>query len=273
MDYGYCWIQKQRRNMLNIRDLDVQFQLDDNIIHAVKGISYDVQPGQSVGIVGESGSGKSVSALAIMGLLPASASIKGTISFHNNSLLQLPDDEYRRIRGKKIGYIFQNPLAALNPVFTIANQMIETIQLHHSISKDAARSYAIELLDKVKIVDPQKRIDDYPHQFSIGMCQRIMIAMTLSMKPELLIADEPTASLDVTTQKEILELIDELKTEYNMAMIFISHDLAVVAERCDHVAVMYLGNIVEQGNPRQIFTNPQNEYTKLLIDAIPKISF
>mgnify|MGYP001471382300 CR=1 FL=1 len=208
-----------------------------------------------------------------MGLLPPSATIKGSVSFHDKPLLSLPDEEYRRIRGKKIGYIFQNPLAALNPVFTIANQMIETIQLHHALSKEAARSYAIELLDKVKIVDPQKRIDDYPHQFSIGMCQRIMIAMTLSMKPELLIADEPTASLDVTTQKEILELIDELKTEYNMAMIFISHDLAVVAERCDHVAVMYLGNIVEQGNPSQIFTNPQNEYTNLLINAIPKIAF
>ena len=174
---------------------------------------------------------------------------------------------------KRIGYIFQNPLAALNPVFTIANQMIETIQLHHLMSKEAARNYAIELLQKVKIVDPEKRIDDYPHQFSIGMCQRIMIAMTLSMKPDILIADEPTASLDVTTQKEILELMDELKKEYNMAMIFISHDLAVVAERCDHVAVMYLGNIVEQGSPQKIFTTPDNDYTKLLINAIPRISF
>ena len=259
--------------MLSVRNLDVKFNVDGSIVHAVKGISYNVKPGQSVGIVGESGSGKSVSAMAIMGLLPNSAQTSGDIVFHNTSLPSLSEKDYRLIRGKKIGYIFQNPLAALNPVFTIANQMIETIQLHHNFTKEAARHHAIDLLHKVKIVNPEKRIDDYPHQFSIGMCQRIMIAMTLSMKPEILIADEPTASLDVTTQKEILELIDELKKEYNMAMIFISHDLAVVAERCDHVAVMYLGKIVEQGNPKDIFTAPENDYTKLLIDAIPKISF
>ena len=259
--------------MLNIRNLDVKFNVDGDIVHAVKGISYHVKPGQSVGIVGESGSGKSVSAMAIMGLLPSSAQTSGDILFRDTLLSSLSEKEYRHIRGKKIGYIFQNPLAALNPVFTIANQMIETIQLHHTMSKDAARRYAIDLLNRVKIVHAEKRIDDYPHQFSIGMCQRIMIAMTLSMKPDVLIADEPTASLDVTTQKEILELIDELKKEYNMAMIFISHDLAVVAERCDHVAVMYHGEIVEQGKPKDIFTAPKNDYTKLLIDAIPKISF
>ncbi len=273
MVYGCCWILKQRKNMLNIRNLDVQFKLDGNILHAVKGISFDVKPGQSIGIVGESGSGKSVSAMAIMGLLPTTAKVSGDILFNDISLPSLSEKEYRQIRGKKIGYIFQNPLAALNPVFTIANQMIETIQLHHVMTKDAARDYAINLLHRVKIVDPEKRIDDYPHQFSIGMCQRIMIAMTLSMKPDILIADEPTASLDVTTQKEILELIDELKQEYNMAMIFISHDLAVVAERCDYVAVMYLGQIVEQGKPNEIFTNPTDEYTKLLINAIPKVPF
>lgn len=259
--------------MLNIRNLDVQFKVDGNMIHAVKGISFDVSPGQSIGIVGESGSGKSVSAMAIMGLLPTTANISGNILYNNISLLSLNEKEYRKIRGKKIGYIFQNPLAALNPVFTIANQMIETIQLHHSLTKEDARTLAINLLHRVKIVDPEKRIDDYPHQFSIGMCQRIMIAMTLSMKPNILIADEPTASLDVTTQKEILELIDELKQEYNMAMIFISHDLTLVAERCDHVAVMYLGHIVEQGKPQDIFINPSHEYTKLLINAIPKVPF
>ncbi|MGC6367658.1 MAG: ABC transporter ATP-binding protein [Candidatus Marinamargulisbacteria bacterium] len=259
--------------MLNVNNLDVKFKLDNNIVHAVKGISYTVRPGESIGIVGESGSGKSVSALAIMGLLPNTATVTGEILYNNTSLLSLSENDYRLIRGKKIGYIFQNPLAALNPVFTIANQMVETIMLHHNYTKKEARDYAIELLHKVKIVNPETRIDDYPHQFSIGMCQRIMIAMTLSMKPDFLIADEPTASLDVTTQKEILELIDELKHEYNMGMIFISHDLAVVAERCDHVAVMYLGNIVEQGSPKQIFTSPNNNYTKLLIEAIPKIPF
>ena len=273
MAFGYYLTQKQRKSMLEIRNLDVKFTLNNNIIHAVKGISYDLHPGQSIGIVGESGSGKSVSSMAIMGLLPASAQVKGEIIFKGQPLLNLSENDYRQIRGRKIGYIFQNPLAALNPVFSIANQMIETIVLHHEMSKEDARKYAIELLDKVKIVDPERRIDDYPHQFSIGMCQRIMIAMTLSMKPEILIADEPTASLDVTTQKEILELIDELKKEYNMAMIFISHDLAVVAERCEHVAVMYLGQIVEQGPPQKIFTAPDNDYTKLLIDAIPRIQF
>ena len=259
--------------MLVIRNLDVKFNVNGTSVHAVNGISYDISPGQSMGIVGESGSGKSVSAMAIMGLLPSSAQINGDIRFHGQSLRSLPEDHYRKIRGKKIGYIFQNPLAALNPVFTIANQMIETIQLHHDLSKDAARELAIDLLNKVKIVDADRRIDDYPHQFSLGMCQRIMIAMTLSMKPELLIADEPTASLDVTTQKEILELMDELKEEYNMAMMFISHDLAVVSERCDTVGVMHLGHMVEMGSPKDIFTSPKNEYTKTLIDAIPKISF
>ena len=186
--------------MLVIRNLDVKFNIKGASVHAVKGISYDISPGQSMGIVGESGSGKSVSAMAIMGLLPPSAQINGDIRFHDQSLRSLPEAHYRKIRGKNWLY-FSNPLAALNPVFTIANQMIETIQLHHDLSKDEARELAIDLLNKVKIVDADRRIDDYPHQFSLGMCQRIMIAMTLSMKPELLIADEPTASLDVTTQK------------------------------------------------------------------------
>ena len=259
--------------MLTVGNLDVTFKVDNNTVHAVKGVSYDINPGESLGIVGESGSGKSVSALAIMGLLPPTATVKGDIIFKRQHLTQLSDADYRLVRGSQIGYIFQNPLAALNPVFTIANQMVETIQLHHDNTKEEAREMAIDLLHKVKIVDPHKRIDDYPHQFSLGMCQRIMIAITLSMKPDLLIADEPTASLDVTTQKEILELMDELKSEYKMAMIFISHDLAVVAERCDRVGVMYLGEMVEIGQPKQIFSDPKEAYTKRLINAIPKVSF
>ncbi len=259
--------------MLSICDLDVVFTLDDSRVHAVKGISYDVSSGQSVGIVGESGSGKSVSAMSILGLLPPTATVTGDIQWKGNSLFSLSMEEMRRIRGREIGLIFQNPLSALNPVFTIANQMVETICLHHEYTKQQARDYAIELLDKVKIIDPQKRIDDYPHQFSLGMCQRIMIAMTLSMQPDLLIADEPTASLDVTTQKQILELLDELKQELGMSMIFISHDLGVVAERCDHVVVMYLGKVVEEGPPQKIFTSPQDPYTQELVHAIPKIDF
>jgi ABC-type dipeptide/oligopeptide/nickel transport system ATPase component len=259
--------------MLNVRNLEVQFKTNGGTVHAVNKISYTITPGESLGIVGESGSGKSVSALAIMGLLPPSATISGDIEFKGKSLRQLSPKNYREIRGKKIGYIFQNPLAALNPVFSIANQMVETIRHHYGLPRTAARDMAIDCLKKVKIENAETRIDDYPHQFSLGMCQRIMIAMTLSMKPELLIADEPTASLDVTTQKEILALMDELKAEYNMAMMFISHDLAVVSERCDMVGVMHLGTMVEMGTPKEIFTSPKNSYTKKLIEAIPKISF
>lgn len=259
--------------MLEIKNLNVDFYVKDNVINAVKGIDFSVKNSQTVGIVGESGSGKSVTALSIMGLLPATAKVSGQVIFNDTDLINLNNDQMRVYRGSKIGYIFQNPLSALNPVFSIANQMVETILLHQSVTKQEARKIAIELLDRVKIVDPHIRIDDYPHQFSLGMCQRIMIAMTLSMKPDLLIADEPTASLDVTTQKEILELMDELKESYKMAMIFISHDLGVVLERCDYVHVMYLGKIVESGNPRDLFKNPQDDYTKKLLNAIPKIHF
>ncbi len=257
--------------MLNVSNLKVTFQLEHTTVEALKGVSYQLQQGKTLGIVGESGSGKSVSALALLGLLPPTATVSGDITFLDQSLLQLQPKQWQQIRGSQIGLIFQNPLAALNPVFSIANQMIETICLHQGVTKQVARNQAIELLDRVKIPQAASRIDDYPHQFSIGMCQRIMIAMTLSMKPTLLIADEPTASLDVTTQKEILELIDELKQDYQMTVILISHDLAVVSQRCDDVIVMYLGDIMEQGSPQRIFTNPQHNYTKRLIEAIPKI--
>lgn len=257
--------------MLSVRDLKITFDAQHSTVEAVKGISYDLEKGKTLGIVGESGSGKTVSGMALMGLLPPTAQIEGQVLFNNENILGADKKRLQRLRGAEIALIFQNPLAALNPVFSIANQMIETICWHHNVTKKEARERAIALLDRVKITDPHRRIDDYPHQFSLGMCQRIMIAMTLSMKPALLIADEPTASLDVTTQKEILELMDELKKEYQMSMIFISHDLGVVLERCDDVAVMYLGSIVEQGKPHDIFKNPQDSYTKKLIDAIPKI--
>ena len=257
--------------MLSVRDLEITFSSQSTTVHAVKGISYSLDKGKTLGIVGESGSGKTVSGLALMGLLPPTALVEGEILFNEENILKANKKRLQHLRGSEIALIFQNPLAALNPVFSIANQMVETICLHHNVSKKEAREQAIALLDRVKITDPQRRIDDYPHQFSLGMCQRIMIAMTLSMKPALLIADEPTASLDVTTQKEILELMDELKDEYKMSMIFISHDLGVVLERCDEVVVMYLGNIVEKGKPKDIFLNPQDDYTKKLIDAIPKI--
>ncbi|RAP31428.1 peptide ABC transporter ATP-binding protein [Candidatus Marinamargulisbacteria bacterium SCGC AG-343-D04] len=259
--------------MLSIRNLDVEFHSDQSRVHAVKGISYELSEGQTLGIVGESGSGKSVSSLSILKLLPSTARVSGEVFWKGTDLIKETEAAMRLVRGAQIGYIFQNPLSALNPVFTVANQMVETICLHSDATKEEALEEAIELLDKVKIENPRKRIHDYPHQFSLGMCQRIMIAMTLSMKPDLLIADEPTASLDVTTQKEILELMDSLKEEYQMSMILISHDLGVVAERCDEVAVMYLGEIVEMGTPKDIFGSPKEAYTKILIDAIPKIRF
>ena len=257
--------------MIDVRDLHVTFEDKGRQVHAVKGIGYSLKKGETLGIVGESGSGKTVSALALMGLLPASAGVKGSIHVNGTDVLTATPAQLRHIRGSEIGFIFQNPLAALNPVFSIADQFIETICIHHGVSKKEAREQAIGLLDRVNIVDAARRIDDYPHQFSLGMCQRIMIAMTLSMKPKVVIADEPTASLDVTTQKDILELMDELKAEYNMSMIFISHDLAVVAQHCDRVLVMYLGEVVEEGIPQDIFKSPKDAYTQKLISAIPRI--
>lgn len=257
--------------MIEVQDLDIMFDDKGRQVHAVKGIGYQLNEGETLGIVGESGSGKTVSALALMGLLPASATVRGRVSYKGENILTAAPERLRQIRGSQIGFIFQNPLAALNPVFSIANQMVETICLHHNVSKEEARDQAIALLDRVNIVDPAQRIDDYPHQFSLGMCQRIMIAMTLSMKPNVVIADEPTASLDVTTQKDILELMDELKAEYKMSMIFISHDLAVVSQHCDRVLVMYLGKIVEEGTPGEIFKSPKDAYTQKLISAIPRV--
>jgi len=220
--------------------------------------------------VGESGSGKSVTAYSILGLLPSTGRVSGgEISWNGKSLLEMPEKELRQIRGSEIGLIFQNPLAALNPVFTIGNQLIETLCIHRSCSKDEARVRALDLLKKVNIPDPESRIDDYPHQFSLGMCQRIMIALVLAMKPKLLIADEPTASLDVTIQAQLLTLLNQLKDDENMSMLIISHDLGVVAQNCDEILVYYLGKIVEKGTPEQIFLNPQHPYTQALIAAIP----
>lgn len=256
--------------MLKLENLTTTFKVGRNKVTAVDRVSLEVPEKKIIGLVGESGSGKSVTSLSILNLLPPNGTIEsGKIIWKDRNLLDLSPAEMRRIRGKEIGLIFQNPLAALNPVFTVGNQMTETIRLHQNVSKEEARQKAIDLLKQVNIPDAETRFNDYPHQFSIGMCQRIMIALTIAMQCDLLIADEPTASLDVTIQAQILHLIEKLVQDYGMSVLLISHDLGVIAQHCDYVYIMYLGKIVEEGSPQQIFTNPLHPYTKALIASIP----
>ena len=256
--------------MLHIKQLRTLFQSGSRTVTAVDGVSITIPPSKMVGLVGESGSGKSVTALSTMRLLPKSATTTGKVEWNNQNILTLKEPELRSIRGKEIALIFQNPLAALNPVFTIGNQMIETICLHHPhLNKHAAKNRAIELLSQVHIPDPKHRINQYPHELSLGMCQRVMIALTISMNPQLLIADEPTASLDVTVQSQIMTLIKEIQSTYEMSVLLISHDLGIIAQNCDYIYIMYLGRVVEEGPPEVIFTQPQHPYTQALIAAIP----
>ncbi len=256
--------------MLNVRNLKTVFQVGNHTVTAVDGISFEIPERTVVGLVGESGSGKSVTSLSLLKLLANNGRIvSGSVEWKGQDILKLNDEELRKIRGCEIGFIFQNPQASLNPVFSIGNQLIETIQIHHHVSKQEAAQRTVALLKKVNIPDAETRMNDYPHQFSMGMCQRIMIAMTLAMQPELLIADEPTASLDVTIQAQILELLDELKTGYNMSVLLISHDLGIIAQHCDTILIMYLGRIVEKGTPEQIFENPLHPYTQALLSSIP----
>ena len=256
--------------MLDVSNLSVVFDQKGQRLTAVDDVSFSVRPGSTLGIVGESGSGKTVSALSILGLLPPTATLaNGSITWNNSPLTPYSELVFKRIRGREIGLIFQNPLAALNPVYTIGNQFIETLRLHFGLSKSEAKAETIAWLRKVNIPDPEKRINDYPHQFSIGMCQRIMIALTVAMKPKLLIADEPTASLDVTIQSQILQLLNDLKDELGMSILMISHDLGVIAQHCDDIAVMYLGKVVERGSTSAIFKSPRHPYTQALIQSIP----
>jgi len=256
--------------MLEIENLKVIFKEKKHQVTAVDTISFHIPENTIVGLVGESGSGKSVTALSLLRILPQNADITATkMIWKGQDLLTLTPEEMRKKRGKEIGLIFQNPLAALNPVYTIGNQLIETLQLHHQISKKEAKDRAISLLKGVSIPDPEQRLNEYPHQFSLGMCQRIMIALTAGMKPHLMIADEPTASLDVTIQAQVLSLLRSLKEETKMSMLFISHDLGIIAQHCDYILVMYLGRIVEKGTAEDIFLRPQHPYTQALISSIP----
>lgn len=257
--------------ILTINDLAVYFYMDTRIVPAVDGVSFSVSRGETLGLVGESGCGKSVTALSIMRLLPSPpAKIeRGEIWFKGENILNKTNEEMRKIRGNDISMIFQEPMTSLNPVLTIGYQLSEVIIQHQNVSKKEALERAIEMLRMVKIPLPEKRIKQYPHQLSGGMRQRVMIAMALACNPELLIADEPTTALDVTIEAQILELINELKERFGSSVIMITHDLGVVAETADKVAVMYAGRIVEYADVYSIFNNPKHPYTRGLLEAIP----
>ncbi|MDQ2817619.1 MAG: ABC transporter ATP-binding protein [Candidatus Eremiobacteraeota bacterium] len=259
--------------LLSVKDLAVTFRTDDGIVRAVNGLSFELKAGETLGIVGESGSGKSVSALSIMRLIamPPGRIERGQILFKDRDLLTVSEAEMRHIRGDEISMIFQDPMTSLNPVLTVGDQIAEAIILHQHKSKKEAFKRAIDMLKLVRIPAAENRIRDYPHQFSGGMRQRVMIAMALSCDPELLIADEPTTALDVTIQAQILDLMRDLQQRLNSAIILITHDLGVVAEVCERVLVMYAGNIVEYGTVDQIFNSPKHPYTWGLLDSLPRL--
>ncbi|CAK4068785.1 MULTISPECIES: ABC transporter ATP-binding protein [Vibrio] len=263
-----------RETVLTVEDLEVEFQTDDGKVKVLHGVSFDVQKGRTLGLVGESGCGKSVTSMSIMGLLPKPYGqvVGGRILYKGTDLLQLPTKRMYEMRGDAISIIFQDPMTALNPVHTIGKQIMEVLELHRPELEKAQRyAYAIEMLEKVKIPMPEKRVDEYPHNLSGGMRQRVMIAMALACKPDVLICDEPTTALDVTVQASILELMQELQQETGMAMVFITHDLGVVAEICDDVAVMYGGRIVEKADVFDLFDRPQHPYTKRLLGLMPSL--
>ena len=258
--------------LLEVDNLQVAFDTDDGLLHAVDGVSFSVGSGRTLGIVGESGCGKSVSASAILRLVPNPPGriLGGAIRFDGTEILGLPIERLSQIRGNEISMIFQDPMTSLNPVFTIEKQMGEVLKLRFGLSREEARRRSIEMLRTVGIPDPKDRITSYPHELSGGMKQRVMIAMALLCEPKLLIADEPTTALDVTIQAQILRLIKELQVRAGAAVIFITHDMGVIAETCDEVAVMYAGRVVEQGEVSEIFGRSRHPYTKGLLDSIPK---
>jgi peptide/nickel transport system ATP-binding protein len=258
--------------LLEVKDLKVHFETDDGVVHAVDGVSYSVDTGRALGVVGESGSGKSVSNLTVLGLTRAkNATFSGQVLFEGKDLLAMSDEELRTIRGEEIAMIFQDPLTSLHPFYRVGDQLAEAVRAHHDVSKSAAKDRAVEFLSLVGIPEPKRRLDAYPHEFSGGMRQRAMIAMALINEPKLLIADEPTTALDVTVQAQILELIARLQRETGTAVIMITHDLGVVAEMTDEIAVMYAGRIVERAPTAQLFDAPQHPYTWGLLRSIPRL--
>lgn len=260
--------------LLSIRNLSVDFKTDNGVVRAVKKLNLDIPRGKTVGLVGESGSGKSVTSLAIMGLIPnpPGTIAEGEILFGGKDLTKLSQDEMRKIRGNRISMIFQEPMTSLNPVFTIGNQIDEAIMLHQNVSKDQARKRTLELLHEVGIPTPEVKVNDYPHQMSGGQKQRVMIAMAMACEPELLICDEPTTALDVTIQKQVLELMFNLQRKHGMSMLFITHDLGVIADIADEVAVMYRGDLVEESTCLEVFENPKNPYTRGLLACRPSLT-
>jgi oligopeptide/dipeptide ABC transporter ATP-binding protein len=258
--------------LLEVNNLSVSFATEDGTVRAVDGVSFTLDRGEVLGIVGESGSGKSVTAMTIMGLTrDVNARFGGEVIYQGRNLLDISDTEMQNFRGNEIGMIFQDPMTSLNPVYRIGEQITEAIQAHEKADKRTARARAIELLRQVGIPNPDTRVDDFPHQFSGGMRQRAMIAMALSCNPSILIADEPTTALDVTIQAQIVELVSRLKDDFNSAVIFITHDLGVIAEIADEIIVMYAGRVVERGSKRDVFYDPQMPYTWGLLGSIPRL--
>jgi len=259
--------------VLRVRDLTIEFATEEGVIRAADGVSFDVQPNETLGLVGESGCGKTVTGLSILRLIPMPPGriASGSIELLGRDLVLLDNREIEDIRGRDISMIFQEPMTALNPVFTIGNQMADVLCRHRDLTRRQARPLAAELLAKVNIPEPADRLDDYPHQLSGGMRQRVMIAMALSCNPQLLIADEPTTALDVTTQAQVLQQIKVLQTEFRMAVILVTHDLGVVAETCKRALVMYCGSIVESGDTANLFSHPRHPYTAGLLASIPRL--
>jgi oligopeptide transport system ATP-binding protein len=259
--------------ILRVEGLMTQFSTDYGLVKAVDGVSFDLRRGETLGLVGESGCGKSVTNLSIMRLIqsPPGKTVAGKVLYQGRDLLQVSDEEVRVLRGKNISMIFQDPLTSLNPVLTVSLQIMEALQLHHGLKKKEAKAKAIEMLRLIGIPDPERRANDYPHQFSGGMRQRVMIAIALSCDPEILIADEPTTALDVTIQAQILELIKDLSARSSTSVIMITHDLGVVAGICDSVCVMYAGRVVERASVDDLFYDPKHPYTRGLLESIPRL--
>jgi oligopeptide/dipeptide ABC transporter ATP-binding protein len=261
----------KKHALLEVRDLVVEFHTEEGIVRAVDGLSFTLNKGETLGIVGESGCGKSVTALSIMRLIakPAGKIVSGQILFDGQDLLTIPEEAMRRLRGNRISMIFQEPMTSLNPVFTVGDQIMEVLRIHQGLSKKEGLIKSIEMLTLVGIASPKERVHNYPHQLSGGMRQRVMIAMALACKPDLLIADEPTTALDVTIQAQIMELMQRLQQELNMAIVLITHDLGVVAESCQRVSVMYAGQVVEEASVLDLFSSPRHPYTLGLLNSIP----
>ena len=263
--------QQQADALLNVKDLRVTFSTPDGDVTAVNDLNFSLRAGETLGIVGESGSGKSQTAFALMGLLAANGRIGGSATFNGRQILNLPENELNKLRAEQISMIFQDPMTSLNPYMRVGEQLMEVLMLHKGLRKAEAFEESVRMLDAVKMPEARKRMKMYPHEFSGGMRQRVMIAMALLCRPKLLIADEPTTALDVTVQAQIMTLLNELKREFNTAIIMITHDLGVVAGICDKVLVMYAGRTMEYGNARDVFYQPVHPYSIGLLNAVPKV--